>query len=81
VKRREPVAANPVAEKMAQARELCLARLRALPRERREAAADAILALAEPVWWEERHKGSEVFLLIVELRKAKVLQIMQDAGR
>jgi len=80
VKKREVVAANPASEKMAQAREFCLARLRAIPREKREAVADAILALAEPVWWEERHKGSEVFLLILELRKDKVLRIMRDAG-
>lgn len=68
------------AEKVAQAREMCLSRLRTVPRERRDAVADAILALAEPEWWEKRQKGADVFLLILELRKAKVMQIMQEAS-
>ena len=70
-----------VADKMAEAKELCLARLRAVPRERRDSVADAILALAEPEWWERRQKGSDVFLLILELRKSEALRIMQEASR
>lgn len=66
-------------DKMADAKELCLARLRAVPREKRDAVADAILALADPEWWERRQKGSEVFLLILEMRKDKVLNIIQAA--
>jgi len=69
------------ADKVAQAREMCLSRLRMVPRERREAVADSILALAEPEWWEQRQKGADVFLLILELRKAKVMQIMQEASK
>jgi len=69
------------ADKVAQAREMCLSRLRTVPRERRDAVADSILALAEPEWWEKRQKGADVFLLILELRKAKVMQIMQEASR
>lgn len=71
---------NVDADKVAQAREMCLSRLRMVPRERREAVADSILALAEPEWWEKRAKGADVFLLILELRKAKVMQIMQEAS-
>jgi hypothetical protein len=67
-------------DKVADAREMCLTRLRAVPREKREAAADAILALADPEWWERRHRGSEVFLLILELRKDAVMKILKDAG-
>jgi hypothetical protein len=53
--------------------------LRAVPRKKREQAAEAILALAEPEWWERRHKGSDVFLLILESRKEAVLAIMAKA--
>ncbi len=67
-------------DKVADAREMCLTRLRAVPREKREAAADAILALADPEWWERRHKGSEVFMLILELRRDAVMKILKDAG-
>lgn len=75
-------AAKPaaLADKIADARELCLARLRAIPREKREAVADAILALADPQWWELRQKGSEVFMLILEARRKEVLRIMQAAA-
>jgi hypothetical protein len=68
-----------LAEKRADAKELCLMRLRAVPRKKREQAAEAILALAEPEWWERRHKGSDVFLLILESRKEAVLAIMAKA--
>jgi len=67
-------------DKMADAREMCLTRLRTLPRDKREAAADAILALADPEWWERRHRGGEVFLLILELRQDAVKKILKDAG-
>ncbi len=70
-----------LAEKMAAAKELCLSRLRAVPREKRDAVAEAILALADPEWWERRHKGSDVFLLILESRKAQVLKIIEEATR
>jgi len=67
-------------DKRADAREMCLTRIRMVPRDKREAAADAILALADPEWWERRHRGSEVFMLILELRKDAVLKILQEAG-
>lgn len=70
-----------LADKMADAKELCLSRLRAVPREKRDAAADAILALADPEWWERRQKGSDVFLLILESRKNEVVKIIQDAAK
>jgi hypothetical protein len=70
-----------VADKMAEAKELCLTRLRAVPREKRDHVADAILALAEPEWWERRQKGSDVFLLILESRKAETIRIIQDASK
>ncbi|WP_029460076.1 hypothetical protein [Solidesulfovibrio alcoholivorans] len=70
-----------VADKMAEAKELCLTRLRAVPREKRDAVADAILALAEPEWWDRRQKGSDVFLLILESRKAETIRIIQDASK
>uniref|UniRef100_I2Q3T9 Uncharacterized protein n=1 Tax=Desulfovibrio sp. U5L TaxID=596152 RepID=I2Q3T9_9BACT len=70
-----------VTAKMADAKELCLARLRAVPRERRDSVADAIMALAEPEWWERRQKGADVFLLILELRKSEALQIIQEATK
>ena len=70
-----------VVEKMAEAKEICLTRLRAVPRERRDVTADAILALAEPEWWDRRQKGSDVFLLILESRKAETIRIIQDASR
>lgn len=70
-----------VADKMAEAKELCLARLRAVPREKRVAVAEAILALADPEWWERRQKGSDVFLLILESRKAETIRIIQDASK
>jgi len=69
------------ADKVAQAREMCLSRLRMVPRESRDAVADSILALAEPEWWEQRQRGADVFLLILELRKTKVMQIMQEASK
>ena len=65
-----------VAEKMADAKELGLSRLRAVPREKREAVAEALIALADPSWWELRQKGSDVFLLILELRKNEARKIM-----
>jgi len=70
-----------VAEKMADAKELGLSRLRAVPREKREAVAEALIALADPSWWELRQKGSDVFLLILELRKNEARKIMQDATK
>jgi hypothetical protein len=70
-----------VADKMAEAKELCLARLRAVPREKRNAVAEAILALADPEWWERWQKGSDVFLLILESRKAETIRIIQDASK
>lgn len=68
-----------LADKMADAKELCMARLRSVPREKRDAVADAILALADPEWWDRRQKGSDVFLLILESRKAEVMKIIQEA--
>ena len=41
-----------LADKKADAKELCLSRLRTVPREKREAAAEAILALADPEWFD-----------------------------
>lgn len=73
-------ASNSIAEKKADAREMCLSRIRMVPRDKREATADAILALADPELWELRHKGSEVFLLILELHKDAVLKILQKAS-
>ncbi|EHJ49354.1 hypothetical protein DFW101_3355 [Solidesulfovibrio carbinoliphilus subsp. oakridgensis] len=70
-----------VAAKMADAKELCLARLRAVPREKRDSVADAIMALAEPEWWERRQKGADVFLLILESRKSEALKIIEAATR
>ena len=70
-----------VADKMADAKEMCLSRLRAVPREKRDAVADAILALADPQWWERRKKGSDVFLLILESRKNEALKIIQEATK
>jgi hypothetical protein len=70
-----------VKDKMDEAREMCLSRLRMVPRDKRESVADALLALADPQWWELRHKGAEVFLLILELRKDQALKIMRDAAR
>ncbi|MHC1713850.1 MAG: hypothetical protein AB9872_17035 [Solidesulfovibrio sp.] len=70
-----------VADKKADAKELCLTRLRAVPREKRENVADAILALADPEWWERRQKGSDVFLLILESRKNEALTIIQEATK
>ncbi|MHC1790258.1 hypothetical protein [Solidesulfovibrio sp.] len=69
-----------LADKIADARELCLTRLRAIPRDKRDGVADAILALADAEWWERRQKGSDVFLLILETRPKDVLRIMQDAA-
>lgn len=65
--------------KMADAKEMCLSRLRAVPRDKREAVADAILALADPDWWESRPKGTDVFLLILEARQKDALQIIAAA--
>ncbi|BAH74911.1 hypothetical protein [Solidesulfovibrio magneticus] len=70
-----------LADKMAEAKELCMTRLRAVPREKRDAVADSILALADPEWWDRRPKGSDVFLLILESRKAKAMKIIQEATR
>lgn len=69
-----------LADKIAEAKEICLTRLRAIPREKRDSVADAIIALAPPEWWERRHKGSDVFLLILELHKDAVLKIIQTAA-
>ncbi len=70
-----------LADKMADAKELCMTRLRSVPREKRDAVADAILALADPEWWDRRHKGSDVFLLILESRKTEAMKIIQEATR
>jgi hypothetical protein len=70
-----------LADKMADAKELCMTRLRSVPREKRDDVADAILALADPEWWERRHKGSDVFLLILESRKTEAMKIIQEATR
>ena len=70
-----------LADKMADAKELCMTRLRSVPREKRDAVADAILALADPEWWERRHKGSDVFLLILESRKTEAMKIIQEATK
>jgi hypothetical protein len=72
---------NTLADKVAQAKEMCMIRLRTVPRDKRESVADSIIALAEPEWWEKRQKGTEVFLLILEVRKNEVLKIMQDAAK
>lgn len=72
---------SSVADKMAQAREMCESRLRAVPRDKREAVVDSLLALADPEWWERRQKGTEVFLLILELRKAEAMKIIEAATR
>jgi hypothetical protein len=79
--KKQHIEINPVNDKIADAREMCLSRIRMIPREKRDAVADSILALADPEWWERRTKGTEVLLLILELRKDKVLQIMQDASK
>lgn len=70
-----------LADKKADAKELCLTRLRSVPRDKRDAVADAILALGDPEWWDRRQKGSEVFLLILESRQAETMKIIQDATR
>jgi len=70
-----------LADKMADAKELCMTRLRSVPREKRDAVADAILALADPEWWDRRHKGSDVFLLILESRKTAAMKIIQEATK
>ena len=48
---------------------------------KKDAVADAILALADPEWWDRRHKGSDVFLLILESRKAEAMKIIQEATK
>ena len=68
-----------IADKMAEAKEMCLTRLRAVPRGKRDVVADAIIALADSEWWDRRTKGSDVFLLILETRKSEVMKIIQDA--
>jgi len=78
MKKAEPLR-DTVADKKDQARESCMARLRMIPREKRDTVADSILALADPEWWERRAKGTDVFLLILETRKAEAMKIMQDA--
>lgn len=70
-----------LADKMADAKELCMTRLRSVPREKRDAVADSILALADPEWWGRRQKGSDVFLLILESRKAEAMKIIQEATK
>ena len=70
---------NDLAVKKEQAKEMCLVRIRTMPSDKREAVAEAIIALAEPEWWDKRQKGSEVFLLILEMRQKEVLKIMEDA--
>ncbi|MFU2207160.1 hypothetical protein [Solidesulfovibrio sp. C21] len=80
MKKESPKRAS-LADMKVDAKELCLARLRSVPREKRDAVADAILALADPEWWERRQKGSEVFLLILESRKAATMKIIQDATK
>ena len=70
-----------LADKMADAKELCMNRLRSVPREKRDAVADSILALADPEWWDRRQKGSDVFLLILESRKAEAMKIIQEATK
>ncbi|MYL84350.1 hypothetical protein GTA51_14565 [Desulfovibrio aerotolerans] len=70
-----------LADKKADAKELCLSRLRTVPREKREAAAEAILALADPEWWELRPRGADVFMLILEARKAQATAIINAAGK
>lgn len=73
-------APSTATDKVAQAKEMCLSRLRMVPRDKRDAVADSILALADPEWWERRQKGSDVFLLILETRKDAVLKIIQEAS-
>ena len=77
----KPGATKPttLTDKKADAKELCLSRLRAVPRDKREAVAEAILALADPQWWELRPRGADVFLLILEARKAQALAIINAA--
>ncbi|QAZ66340.1 hypothetical protein [Solidesulfovibrio carbinolicus] len=70
-----------LADKMAEAKDLCMARLRSVPREKRDTVADAILALADPEWWDRRQKGLDVFLLILESRKAEAMKIIQEATK
>ena len=70
-----------LADKKADAKELCLSRLRTVPREKREAAAEAILALADPEWWELRPRGADVFMLILEARKAQATAIINAADK
>ena len=70
-----------LADKKADAKELCLSRLRTVPRDKREAAAEAILALADPEWWELRPRGADVFMLILEARKAQATAIINAAGK
>jgi len=80
MQRRQTAAPPPLTEMREEAMELCLARIRMVAPDKRKAAAEAILALAEPEWWERRRKGSEVFLLILEQRKDAVLKILKEAG-
>ena len=70
-----------LADKKADAKELCLSRLRTVPRDKRDAAAEAILALADPEWWELRPRGADVFMLILEARKAQATAIINAAGK
>ena len=70
-----------LADKKADAKELCMSRLRTVPREKREAAAEAILALADPEWWDLRPRGADVFMLILEARKAQATAIINAAGK
>lgn len=70
-----------LADKMADAKEACLNRLRSVSRDKRNSVADSILALADPEWWDRRQNGVDVFLLILEARKAEVRAIIQDATK
>lgn len=77
--KKEPTKRTSVADKMAEAKEACLSRLRNVPREKRNAVADAILALADPEWWDRRQRGLDILFLILESRKAAATKIIQDA--
>ena len=79
--RKDTTKPTTLADKKADAKELCLSRLRTVPRDKREAAAEAILALADPEWWELRPRGADVFMLILEARKAQATAIINAAGK
>ena len=79
--RKDTTKPTTLADKKADAKELCLSRLRTVPRDKRDAAAEAILALADPEWWELRPRGADVFMLILEARKAQATAIINAAGK